>query len=290
MKKLALALVFLLPTLVTADEKIVPIKVEKKDGKIDKLQIAVATYTKGDCTLDVIGTVHIADPSYYRMLNKRFTEYDKLLYELVGESNQRPNIEDRKESVMRNLVKTFLNLEQQLCVIDYNKDNFLHADMEPKELMAEMKKKGDTPITLALSMLVDMLRKYNKQENGEDLTSPAQMPALLGNPNVANDIKTMMAKQFTEEDPSKQLGGAVAYYLIDARNAKAVKVVNDSATKYKKLGLYYGAAHLPDFHTRLQKSGWKHTGTKYDTAWSDLSRKVTKEEFLFRLLQQLQEK
>ena len=35
-------------------------------------------------TVDLIGAVHIGDIAYYDELNKQFTQYDALLYELVA--------------------------------------------------------------------------------------------------------------------------------------------------------------------------------------------------------------
>ena len=55
---------------------------EGRDG--GRLETAIATY-KNDkgATVQLIGAVHIADPSYYDGLNKTFAGYDALLYEMV---------------------------------------------------------------------------------------------------------------------------------------------------------------------------------------------------------------
>ena len=38
-------------------------------------------------TVDLIGVVHIGDKDYYKALNKRFRDYDAVLYELVAPEN-----------------------------------------------------------------------------------------------------------------------------------------------------------------------------------------------------------
>src|SRR5580704_14254 len=51
------------------------------------LQTGVASYINKDgVRVDLIGAVHIADKAYYDRLNARFTRYEVLLYEMVGES------------------------------------------------------------------------------------------------------------------------------------------------------------------------------------------------------------
>jgi hypothetical protein len=53
------------------------------------LQTAITTYRNGDgVAVELIGAIHIADKSYYDVLNKRFTTCEVLLYEMVGEDLQ----------------------------------------------------------------------------------------------------------------------------------------------------------------------------------------------------------
>jgi len=66
------------------------LRVDKDDqGKPRALQTALATYeiqsgeSKG-ARVDLIGAVHVGERSYYQELNRRFTEYDAVLYELVA--------------------------------------------------------------------------------------------------------------------------------------------------------------------------------------------------------------
>ena len=69
----------------------VRVKYDSK-GEPIAMQTAIVHYTpvksngkaNGGASVDLIGAVHIADVAYYRKLNKQFTQYDALLYELVA--------------------------------------------------------------------------------------------------------------------------------------------------------------------------------------------------------------
>jgi hypothetical protein len=57
-----------------------------EDAKGAQLQTAIVTYRNADgVVVDLIGAIHIGDKAYYNALNKRFTTYEELLYEMVGE-------------------------------------------------------------------------------------------------------------------------------------------------------------------------------------------------------------
>ncbi len=69
------------------------VRVSKEEKTPLALQTAVVKYksdskeTEG-VEVTLIGAVHIAEKSYYQDLNKLFTEYDALLYEMVSDPQQ----------------------------------------------------------------------------------------------------------------------------------------------------------------------------------------------------------
>jgi hypothetical protein len=62
------------------------IRVDEDDAAA-RLQTAVTRYEKGGASVDLIGTIHIADKAYYQNLNTRFAGYDALLFEMIGGKN-----------------------------------------------------------------------------------------------------------------------------------------------------------------------------------------------------------
>ena len=57
--------------------------------------------------------------------------------------------------------------------------------------------------------------------------------------------------------------------LIDDRNAAAMQVFQTELAKgTKRIAIFYGAAHMPDFECRLRKDfGLKPKGQQWLTAW-----------------------
>ena len=50
-------------------------------------------------------------------------------------------------------MKLFLRLEHQLEVVDYQKPNFIHADLSPEGMKKAMKDRGDDQMTIVLGVI-----------------------------------------------------------------------------------------------------------------------------------------
>src|SRR5438132_9847004 len=112
--------------------------VELPDGSA-RLEAAEATYKNGDgVVVHLIGAVHIADPEYFAGLNESFDHYDALLYELVKprEATTGPATRGTGRSSLawvgnlQQFLRDRLNLAFQLDEIDYDRPNFVHADLD----------------------------------------------------------------------------------------------------------------------------------------------------------------
>ncbi|GAB4148100.1 MAG: hypothetical protein Fur0037_16380 [Planctomycetota bacterium] len=126
--------------------------VEQSEG--GHLDTAITTYRNEDGVMvTLLGAVHIADPSHYAELQRRFQAFDALLYELVGPEDYRPRPGDARSSkgfvsIMQNLLKHGLELQFQLDAVDYAKENFVHADMTADAFQAEMAASGESLLGL----------------------------------------------------------------------------------------------------------------------------------------------
>ncbi|MCH7728203.1 MAG: hypothetical protein IH991_17255 [Planctomycetes bacterium] len=261
----------------------------------DKQPIALQTATvryvaasdEGELIVDLIGVVHIGDKKYYRQLNKQFAQYDVLLYELVARPEDRVPRKDRRGdnplSMLHKLMNVVLDLDSQMDHIDYTKQNFVHADLSPEEMAKAIRERGDDQMTLMLSVAADLLRQQNlqqlKQERQE--ADPDAEPAeefqltdvleLLTDPSGPVKLKRMFAEQFANEgDLAQGLGKTISQILIDDRNKAAMKIFQKEMAKGKKrIGIFYGAAHMPDFEKRLTSDfGLKRKTVTWQTAWN----------------------
>ncbi len=280
-----------------------------EDGQPLALQTAIVRYVpasgEGELEVDLVAAVHIADGKYYQKLNKHFERYDAMLYELVAKPGTRIPKGGRRDTdnplaMLQQMSSRFLQLESQTEVIDYTKKNFIHADLSPEGMAEAIKKRGDDGVTLFLSVTADLLRQQNLQaqkqqqsQAGRDQDADEELDPLetLLDPDGPLKLKRTMAEQFEKFDsPGSGLGPTINTILIADRNQAALRVFQTELAKgKKKIAIFYGAAHMPDFDKRLQREfGLKRDNVQWLTAW-DLSRRATPSgiEGLFRILDDL---
>jgi len=311
----ALGLVFLASgPLLAADKKPDPKKVEesskflrlKRDAKDNPLalEVAITRYVPADgakgVTVDLVGVVHIGDKEYYEALNKKFKDYDVVLYELVAPEGTRFPKGGKREkenilSMIQDGMKNMLGLDSQLEYIDYSKKNFVHADLSPEQMKEAMKERGDTSFTVALSVLTEYLRKQNKAEMAKEkeptkgaTADDMDLLKLLTDPEAGAKMKRLMAEQFEAEGGDGGLGPTLNTILVEDRNKAALKVLQKEMTKgKKKIAIFYGAAHMPDFEKRLKEDfDMKKDGQEWLTAW-DITKKTRGAPPLLKMLEGL---
>ncbi len=234
------------------------------EGNPLALQTAIVRYRNKNRTVlvDLIGAVHIGESDYYKQLNFQFDQYESLLYELVAPEGTRVPAKGEQQSRSTNPIsflqssaQSMLGLESQLEMVDYQKDNFVHADLSPADLQEKMAERGENTLTLGLSAIADMLREQNRNRKNAEQAELSSLKSeslfeVIGNPLK---MKLMMAEQFASSGAlDAGLGPKLNQLIVTDRNIAAMKVLQREIVKGKtKLGLFYGAAHMPDFEKRL---------------------------------------
>jgi hypothetical protein len=273
-----------------------------KDAKGQPLALETATVryrpAKGDLIVDLVSVVHLGERGYYRKLNEQFEQYDVVLYELVAPKGTRipkggRSATDNPLAMIQKIATLVLNLEMQTDRIDYTRDNFLHADLSPAEMAQEIRKRGDDGITLFLSIAADLLRQQNllamKQKESPDKEEPFDFFAMLTDRTAPSKLKRMMAEQLADlESPDGALGKTISTILISDRNKAALRVFQKELAKgKKKIAIFYGAGHMPDFEKRLRSDfGLEPVSTQWSPAWDLRLREIGIEDILLRLLEQ----
>ena len=237
------------------------------DEKPLALEVAVVRYVRPDLKeqpaakapeyVDLVGAVHIGDFKYYAKLNRRFRDYDAVLYELVapegtvvergrGTSNAHPL------GALQNGMKTMLEIEHQLEQINYTRPNFVHADFSPDEFSQSMRDRDEGWGQLYFRMIGQAMAQQS-QQNAQGNSADLDILTALMSKDRARMLKVALAKQFESmEAMLSGLGGPEGSTLITERNKRALKVLREQQTAGKrKLAIFYGAGHLSDMHERL---------------------------------------
>jgi hypothetical protein len=242
---------------------------EGDDAKPRALQVALAQYRDGQGrTLDLVGAIHVADREYFEDLQDRFDDYDVVLYEMVGDpggtGGPPASIGLNLVGLLQGGMKDALGLAFQLEEIDYDRSNFVHADMTPAEFSDSMKRREESWTGTFLQLWAASAISQN---------APSQQAHLL-KVLFAKDrqmaLKRMMAESLVDQAHVLEvLADEDGSVLITERNRKALSVLERELDRgARDLALFYGAGHLPDFHRRLTAEyGFKLRNVEWLDAW-----------------------
>lgn len=239
------------------------------------LETAIVRYVPADgregLVVDLISVSHFGEKAYYRRLNKQMKQYDALLYELVAPQGTRIP-KGQSGGLIPGLMKSALKLESQLEQIDYTKPNFVHADLTPEEIGKKMDERGQSGLSLTLKVFAEAMEQQRVRERKEkDGTAPPQIGLLtLFDPNGPKKLKRSMAYEMEHMEELGGVGETLTTMLIADRNAAVIRVLNEQREQGKrKLGIFYGAAHMPDLEKRLtEELRLKRSSEEWLTAWN----------------------
>ncbi|MGB8852485.1 MAG: hypothetical protein WCC69_02850 [Pirellulales bacterium] len=222
--------------------------------------------------VDLVGAVHIGSRAYYDTLNRCFTDYDTVLYELVAPPNARVPKQGHKPSGMigsaQQGLTQLLGLEFQLDRVDYAAANFVHADLSPEEFSAAMAKRGESWWTMFSRLMRESMARADSRGSGTAEVGIGDMFGLLfgSGPQRQLKLRRLMAEQFSDmEVLTAAFGGEEGSTLITDRNTAALEVLRRRIAKGdQRIAIFYGAGHMEDFNRRLQADFNLHPR---DTAW-----------------------
>lgn len=256
-------------------------------SKAQHLEVPLLRYTKGSqfkdqIVVDFVGAVHLGEKQYYGDLNKRFTSYDAVLFELVSDGTNLPEMGGQGEdSILGTVQRAFSNLlglSFQLDEVNYRARNFIHADLSPEELRDAMSARGESLPQLLMKIiklstdpeLKKALEAKGYKDGGLDGVNPLLI--LLRGPTQEDRVKIrrFMAQGLVGSDAvMKVLEGEKGFSLITDRNSEVMAVLNkETALGKRKLAIFYGVGHLPDLHQRLTEQGYRLAKVEWLNAWN----------------------
>jgi len=242
--------------------------VRDDDGEPVSLDTAVVEYRRPAAAagrdrplqVDLVAAVHVGGADYYRTLDRLFADYDAVLYELVAPPNARVPKAGRKPAgaigTAQQGLKNALGLEFQLEEVDYGAENFVHADLSPREFDAAMKKRGESWFSMFTKLMRESMARAERPAPGGEVGFGDLFGILFGS-GVDRQVRLrrLMAEQFTDmEVLTSAFGGEEGSTLITDRNAACIRVLHDEVERgSRRIAIFYGAAHMPDFDERLRK-------------------------------------
>jgi hypothetical protein len=216
----------------------------------------------------------VADRAYYRALQDLFDGYDALLYEMVKPKDveiDRAARSDSFLSLFQRGLKQVLGLEFQLDALDYARTNFVHADLDPETFLRLQRQKGENVISLLFKV---MAAQWKRQARGEgsklDLVSVVMA---FASDDSARALKFLLARELKDvEDLLAGFEGGKEgqeSVLLGERNKEAIRVLREEIDAgKKKLGIFYGAGHMPDLERRLVRDlGLRQVSQEWRMAW-----------------------
>jgi hypothetical protein len=259
-----------------ASPKYIRVARDKSDEPL-ALQTAIVHFgpadpAKGDLVVDLVGAVHVGEKSYYEALNKRFEDYDVVLFELVAPEGTRIPKGGRPSThpigMLQSGLKSMLGLELQLQYVDYTKKNMVHADMSPDDFARSMEERGESFFGMFFRMMGQAMAQ---QSVGNNRTSDFDLLAALFDPDRAGALKRVMADQFERADGMMlALEGPEGSTIITERNKVALaKLAEQIDAGKKKIAIFYGAGHLGDMEKHLLADfQLKRRGEEWLDAWN----------------------
>ena len=245
------------------------------------LKTSIVTYRdKNGVEVSLVSAVHVGDKKYYDDLQVDFSRYDSLLYEMIKPKEVDPADRGKEGggsiiSFFQRGMKSALGLEFQLDGVDYSRPNFVHADMDPETFFRMKKKKGEGIISL---MLKSMQAEMKRQQEGK-VRAPSIFDLIRAftSEDSARSLKYLFARQMEGmEDIMAGFEGDGESVIVGERNKVAIGVLKkEMKLGKKKLGIFYGAAHMPDMEERLVKElGFAQVGKeRWLIAW-DTRKKI----------------
>ena len=234
---------------------------------------------KNNTEVHLIGVIHIGDEEYYTELNEIFKRYDAVLYELVAEEDTRPNAETGRNesqsilSAFQSGIGSALALDFQLDHIDYHAENMIHADLNPTEFARRATERNDI-MQMFYRLLLTGIKKSGPDSQREEMRMQGRLLGafLASDPKLS--LKRLLAEEMAKQlDESGWIIGGEGSAIITDRNDAALQVLlRERDNGKKKIAIFYGAAHLPEFAKSLERDfQMKKTGIDWIIAW-DLTR------------------
>ncbi|KAG9455806.1 hypothetical protein H6P81_000314 [Aristolochia fimbriata] len=298
-----------------------------------ELQTAVVSYRKKFpwyllqpfLQVDLVSTVHIADKEYFETLQKELEQYDCVLYEMVASKESlekmRNSASEKKLKNSRSkdfnivgciqrLIARSIQLDFQLDCLDYEAENWFHADLDFETFVDLQLERGESFFTFARDMTLQYAKDMVKPAVPVDLgpwrsklllasrvlpmplvglliiegvcaqgeSQPEKYPELqaLSRLDFGAAMKVFLAKRLTSQLMQTTSSIEEKSVIIGERNKVATEALRRAINGgNKRIAILYGGGHMPDLGRRLyEEFDLVPSKAQWVTAWSIRNREL----------------
>ncbi|XP_010454236.1 PREDICTED: uncharacterized protein LOC104736022 [Camelina sativa] len=270
--------------------------------------------------VDLVSTIHIADKEYFTALQKELEQYDSILYEMVA---SKETLENRRNPIAAKKLKSsrskgfsilgfiqrqmarVLTLDFQLDCLDYETENWYHADLDFETFQLLQKEKGESFFSFARDMTIRstkaMIQPALATEGRDtwrskllwvsrvfpmplvglfligafcadfgDQTSDYPELEALSRLDFGAAMKVFLAKRLTSELTQETSDIEEKSVIIGERNRAATEALRRAMEQgHKRIAILYGGGHMPDLGRRLREEfDLVPSEVRWVTAWS----------------------
>lgn len=235
-----------------------------------QLQTSICHYRhpETDRVVSLVSAVHVGDSQYYRDLQRHLDGFDLVLFERVGTPEERDDEAAARLSVIGELqmqLGELLEFTHQMQGLDYERKNLRHADMTLAAFTAALDERGESliPAEGLLRLFAPLMRMSLAMQQAMKELDPQmtnrmrwQMGGMLA------DVERLLERMGIRADESPD------DVIIGVRNEHAWSIFEEALPEgHRRVAIFYGAAHMPDFHRRLVDGGWKLERCEWVSAW-----------------------
>jgi hypothetical protein len=241
------------------------------------LQVALNSYVDpAGHRVDLISAIHVAEPQFYEALNEKFSAYDRVLYEMITDGEPHAHLAAGGVPATHERLMRELGLQSQLRGIDYDRHNFVHADLTWREMaMLEHQEDADrSAVGGVITGLARGLTKTSEQRQMELAVTGDLLASLKVAPAERSRLwRRAIARGMVVDTQARFGSGHISAddsVLIGARNQKALSVLDSElAARSKTVAMLYGAGHMPDMeHQLVARRGFRRTAVEWITVWA----------------------
>ncbi|KAL3535752.1 hypothetical protein ACH5RR_004213 [Cinchona calisaya] len=226
--------------------------------------------------VDLVSTIHMAEKEYFETLQNELELYDCVLYEMVvsrenlESTRNSPSLKivkdlgscgfDTKESIQRRIA-TVLKLDFQLDCIDYQSENWFHADLDLETYDLLQQQKGEIPS--------DKMHRWTKAI--VQVTSmPEDLDPLISQASYCAAMKVFLAKLLKSELTGVTTTVEERSVINGERNKAAIEALRRAIDEgHKKIAIVYGVGHMPDLGQGIREEfDLVPYQVQWITAWS----------------------